>query len=58
MQLSFAQQTQKATDYFNDGLQKSAAKDYPVALHAFTMSILQNPENGPSYYNRALTKLA
>lgn len=56
MQLSFAQQTHKATDYFNDGLQKSAAKDYPVALHAFTMSILQNPENGPSYYNRALSQ--
>lgn len=54
--LSIAQQT--AADYFNEGVQKSTAKDYPGALQAFTTAIILNPENAPSYYNRALAKIS
>ena len=54
----FGQGTPTASDYFNEGIQKSNAKDYTGALQAFTTAIILNPENAPSYYNRSLAKIS
>ena len=54
--VSVANAQQTAADFFNEGIAKSNAKYYPGALQAFAASIILNPENAASYYNRALTK--